>query len=367
MARPKKEKPNARGLYEVTISLGRDLTGKLIRKHFYSTISKEHARQKAEDWKVEQAVALQTGRYKEKDVTFQEFAEIIRENKKPTMRYSSWASGIDNPIRLHLVPFFGDVLIKNIKKIDIERYFISKKHLCVETLHRHYTALKMIFEEAINNDYLVKNPMRTYKLNVGKPPKEKKIMPTESMIYLLEYIHSNPSIIALGVDLLARYGLSRSELLGIKRDAIDLENNIIHIRQGVTWQNNAVVAGETKNKHRKRDVVISQSTADLIQELEPELYDDYLITRDGSPMPPDYFNQHYKKFLRECINFYANKGITIPFVNPHELRHTRASLWIAEDKSLFAVAAQMGWANLDMLKKRYGHADIETVRSLLNL
>lgn len=368
MARPKKEKPNARGMYEITISLGKDITGKPIRKHFYSTVSKEHARQKAEDWKVEQAVALQTGKYKEKDISFRDLAEIIRENKKPTMKYSSWNTGIDIPIRRHLIPYFGDTLVKNIKKIDIERYFNGKKDLCVDTLNRHYITLKMIFEEAINNDYLLKNPMRTYKLNVGRPPQEKNTMPPESMVYLLEYIHNNPSITGLGIDLLARYGMSRSELLGIKRDAIDLKNKIIHIRQGVTVQEKrSVVAGETKNKYRKREVAISQSTADLIHDLEPELFDEYLITNNGGPMTPDYFNWHYKKFMTDFITYYSKKGINIDYVKPHELRHTRASLWVADDKNLFAIAQQMGWANLDMLKKRYGHADTEAVRKLLDI
>lgn len=367
MARPKKEKPNARGLYEVTISLGKDLTGKLIRKHFYSTISKEHARQKAEDWKVEQAVALQTGRYKAKDITFREFAEIIRENKKPTLKYSSWNTSIDIPIRNHFIPFFGNVLLKNIKKIDIERYFISKKHLCVETLERHRTTLKLIFDEAVNNDYLVKNPMYKFKLSVGRQPRKKKVMSSEEMVYLLEYIHSNPSIITLAIDLLARYGMSRAELLGIKRDAIDLNNNIIYINQDVTVQNREVVAGETKNKYRKRAVAISQTTADLIRELEPELYTDYLISLDGGPMPPHKFQYRYTKAINDFINYYAKRGIVITAVKPHEMRHTRASIWVTDDKNLFAIAQQMGWSNLDMLQKRYGHADTEAVRKLLDI
>lgn len=367
MARPKKEKPNARGMYEVTISLGKDITGKTIRKHFYSTVSKEHARQKAENWKIEQAVAQQTGIYKEKDITFRKFAEIIRENRKPTMKYSSWNTGIDIPIRRHLIPFFGDVLLKNISKIDIERYFISKKHLCVDTLNRHYTTLKMIFEEAIDNDYLIKNPMKKFKLAVGKPAKEKKTMPKESMVYLLEYMHHNPCVLSLAIDLLARYGMSRSELLGIRRECVDLDNKIIHIVQGVTRQDKEIVSDDPKNKYRKREVVISQMTADLIRDLEPDLSDDYLISSDGRPMTPDWFNWNYRKLFNECINYYAKKGIEIPYINPHEFRHTRASLWLAEDKSLFAVAAQMGWANLDMLKKRYGHADSEVIRQLLDI
>ena len=49
MGRPKKEKPNrANGIYEVKVTVGRDSMGRPIRKSFYSKISKEAAKAKAE-------------------------------------------------------------------------------------------------------------------------------------------------------------------------------------------------------------------------------------------------------------------------------------------------------------------------------
>ena len=61
MPRPKKEKPNHGSLYEVKITIGRTLEGKLIRKSFYSAISKADAKRQADAWRVEQQVAERTG------------------------------------------------------------------------------------------------------------------------------------------------------------------------------------------------------------------------------------------------------------------------------------------------------------------
>ena len=61
------------------------------------------------------------------------------------------------------------------------------------------------------------------------------------------------------------------------------------------------------------------------------------------------------------------KGENIPALSPHELRHTRATIWVNEGKNLFAIAEQMGWSDLDMLRKRYGHADIQLLRKELGL
>ena len=57
MGRPKKDAPNrADGLYEVKVTIGKDFSGKLIRKSFYSTVSKADARAKAEQYKIDHAV-----------------------------------------------------------------------------------------------------------------------------------------------------------------------------------------------------------------------------------------------------------------------------------------------------------------------
>ena len=62
MPRPKKEKPN-RGdqRYEVKITVGKTLDGKLLRKSFYSTKSKADAQAQAEQYKMAQEAARLTG------------------------------------------------------------------------------------------------------------------------------------------------------------------------------------------------------------------------------------------------------------------------------------------------------------------
>lgn len=62
MGRPKKEKPNhATGMYEVKVTVGHTFDGKPVRKSFYSSVSKAAAKAKAEEYKINQAVAEHTG------------------------------------------------------------------------------------------------------------------------------------------------------------------------------------------------------------------------------------------------------------------------------------------------------------------
>ncbi|MDO5124777.1 MAG: tyrosine-type recombinase/integrase [Ruminococcus sp.] len=76
----------------------------------------------------------------------------------------------------------------------------------------------------------------------------------------------------------------------------------------------------------------------------------------------------------ECIAEYdkthlfnQTPSVDVPMLNPHELRHTRASIWVNDGKNLFAISDQMGWSDLDMLRKRYAHVDISQLRKQLDL
>ena len=69
--------------------------------------------------------------------------------------------------------------------------------------------------------------------------------------------------------------------------------------------------------------------------------------------------------MTDMVDYYAAYNISVPALNPHELRHTRTSLWVNDDINLYVVASVMGWADLKMLRKRYAHPDIEKIRKAL--
>mgnify|MGYP007002623575 CR=1 FL=1 len=80
----KRKSPNrANGIYEVKVTVGRDSMGRPIRKSFYSKISKEAAKAKAEQFKVDQAVYDITGETPQSnDIAFSVWAEKVLESLK---------------------------------------------------------------------------------------------------------------------------------------------------------------------------------------------------------------------------------------------------------------------------------------------
>ena len=91
------------------------------------------------------------------------------------------------------------------------------------------------------------------------------------------------------------------------------------------------------------------------------------INKDLPYDPSKWRWQVYKKFMEAAQAVMKFKGLDIPTLNPHELRHTRATIWVEKGVNLFAIAEEMGWSDLDMLRKVYGHPDILKLKGMLGI
>ena len=126
MGRPKKEKPNRKdGCYEIKATIGIADDGTPIRKSFYSTKSKEDARRKAEQYKVQQELQEQTGICLQKNRTlFSTWArEWLETYKKGKVKDQTYYFTYQVNVEKYLIPFFGAMRLQMIRQIDVQRYF----------------------------------------------------------------------------------------------------------------------------------------------------------------------------------------------------------------------------------------------------
>lgn len=374
MGRPKKEKPNrANGMYEVKVTIGHNFDGTPIRKSFYSKVSKEAAKAKAEQYKIEQAVYDATGEVPtSNDMPFDSWAKKFLKSIKGTIKDSTYELHYRNIIENHLTPYFGKRKISAIKQIDIQTYFNSKQSdLSLETMKMHRVALHKIFESAVQNDIILKNPCDGIRLKSQKESVKKQTYTEEQCDLVMEYAKQHRYGTEIAVMLSC--GVSRSELLGLQWDDIDAENCFIYVCRGVTEVKNAstgkleISVGEPKNEFRKRTIPVDPEIIDMI--LSHTHKGKFIFCgQSGDPMfPRTWKRRHYDVFMRDMHNYYEKLGIDLPKLNPHELRHTRASIWVNNGANLFAVADALGHADLQMLRKRYAHSDPESTRNMLGI
>lgn len=366
MARPKKipHKKRADGTYEAKVTIGYNINGKPIRKSFYSAESWEKAKAEGERYKIEQELAVKRGEITTKEtITFRQVAEEYKSIVENKIRKSTYEIQYKAVLDKHILPFFGDWQIRNIRRVDIEKYFIAKKDLVVATLKTHRGIMRAIFQHAVENGYLYSNPVDHFRIEVGRREREKNILTATQMELLKSICIDKPTWLKVGILLQEEYGLSRSEVLGIKREDVDVNNKTIHIQRSVSWADNRVVIENTKNKYRNRLIPISDDVLKVITGDPHFCTKDYIVSPYGEPYSPENYTYHFAQFFKKMIS----EGYDLTLVTPHGLRHSRASLWVAEDKNLFAIAELLGWSDLEMLRKRYGHADVEAIRKQLEI
>ena len=371
MGRPKKEKPNrSDGLYEVKVTVGHNFDGTPIRKSFYSTISKADAKAKAEQYKIDQAVAEQTGdAFVLGKLTFSKAAKKWLESIKPTLSDSAY-NNYEVAVRLHLEPVFKNALINNIKPIDIQNYFNKiSSDTPLESMKKYKNCLNGIFKMSVDNDYCAKNPCENIKLTSSAENVEKQTYTKRQAYLISRYARTHKD--GLGIILMLEYGIRKGELLGLKMSDLNLESGTIHIQRSVADVKNKdtgkieIKIKPPKNIQSDREIPLKRVTLEKLKNIK----DGYIIPNSKGNVysPRNWTKRNYKNFMTDMQNYYNGFGINIPILNPHELRHTRATIWVNEGKNLFAVAAILGHSDLKMLQQRYAHKDVESIRNLLDL
>ena len=159
---------------------------------------------------------------------------------------------------------------------------------------------------------------------------------------LLEKVKNTP--LELIVNIATYYGLRRSEVIGLKWDAIDFTNNRITIKHKVTQatvDNKRVLVkkNKLKNKTSYRSLPLVDDVRDLLlaekqKQIEnKKLYgntyknkENYIcVYDDGEIMKPDTITRKFPDFLADN---------DMNEIRLHDLRHTCASLLLANGVSM---------------------------------
>ena len=172
---------------------------------------------------------------------------------------------------------------------------------------------------------------------VERPRKEKfksEIYSGEELEQLFKAIQGDPS--EFGVIMAAFYGLRRSEVVGLKWDAIDFENKKISIQHTVVTAKvngtlTEIARDKTKTKSSCRTLPLIPACEQMLNKMKKEQeqnrkvcgksyctdYLDYIyVDPMGKRIRPDFLSQHFPDFL------VSHKMKRIRF---HDLRHSDIS------------------------------------------
>lgn len=341
----RKYKKRADGRYATQIFIGYRPDGKRKVKTLYAKTIKELERKE-----VEYRNSLYSGTILSKDkLTFGKWSEEwLRVYKKDVsqgtlLRYE----GIINKHLSNL----SEILLIKIKTQDLQQILIGMlDDGYTSSIKLTKTILTQVFKQAVINDYIVKNPTTGLKLPKYTTKDRRALTQEEKEIIDLvdDFTLNQKAFIQCGLYA----GLRRGEILALRKDDIDLENNIIHIKRTLIYnENKASIKEGTKTKAGIRKIpmytVLKETLAVLMRESKSE----YLfLMRDGNLYSKTAINRMWQQILKK-INKDREEDNQIN-ITSHYLRHTYAT--------------DLYYANVDLKTAQYllGHEDIKTTLSI---
>jgi integrase len=265
-----------------------------------------------------------------KDVLFTDFMEEWLEtlmNSKSI--YPTTYDGYKLIMNSHIIPYFKPLKIKvrDLTPAHIQKYVNDKmKTLSPNTVIKHLHNISKCLNSAVRQNIILFNPSQ----RIEKPQKIKytgaKYFNETQIERLLAAVKGDilETIILFAIF----YGLRRSEILGLKWDAIDMENDVLTIKHTVIRVNKTMHKNDlakTKSSYGDMPVpsVIKQNLRNIMQKqaedkLKQNDYKDegYVFTHDnGKIIHPNYVTKRFAKLLEK-------NGF--PHIRFHDLRHSSA-------------------------------------------
>ena len=309
---------------------------------------------------------------KDDDILFADFMEQwldVVKGSITTVTYSSYA----NMVKVIIAPYFREknITLKGLQAKDIQDFYQEQLNRVKASTVIHYHAnIHKALKYAVKLELISNNPAD----RVERPKQEK----FQGSFYSSEELNDLFDAVAgtrleLAVLLGAFYGLRRSEIVGLKWDAIDFKKNTITINHTVTSCNldgKCVVLAKdtTKTKSSRRTLPLVPFFRDKLlniksqQEANKKLcgrsynkdYLDYIYVDEiGDRIKPNYITGQFPKLLEK-------QGFRR--IRFHDLRHTCATLMQMNDIGLNYIKEYLGHSDISTTANTYSHLDLKAMQ-----
>ena len=363
--------------YRLTVSEGFDLNGKpmIHRKTVHGT---------KKDAEVELAkfvTEVQNGLVIDgKSLEFSEFTEIWKRDYGSKELAPSTYKRYCRMLETRLLPYFGHFYINKIKPTDIMKFYDllekdtqlvrkkgnngskTKKPLSGKTILEHHRLLRAMLHKAVYWQLIVANPAERVQPPKARKPKRRSYDDEQTKILLenLELLPSEDTKYKVAIILTVFTGVRLGELMGLEWQDVDFKNGIISINRSSQYlADMGVFTKVPKTESSIREIAIPEFIISLLKEYKlwyeeqksvyGELWTDsdrLFVQADGKPMHPTTISKWFVKYVGQ---------IGLPVINFHGLRHTNASLLVAQNIDIAVISARLGHAQISTTLDFYVH------------
>lgn len=279
--------------------------------------------------------------------TFKVFAETWVSENEVSWRHSHRRT-VDDILRKHLLPSFGEKVVGQITKADILNFrsTLAKvpgrkaETLSGKRINAIMAPLRQILNEAADR-FEFTTPFRNIKA-LKVPKSDVEPFTLEEVLRILANVRP---------DFWNYYrvrfytGMRTGEIDGLKWKYVDFERRQILVRE-------TIVAGKedtTKTLESQREIQMSQVVFEALTEQAKATRGKsayVFCTANGQPFD---HNNVTKRVWYPLLRYLGLKPR-----RPYQTRHTAATLWLAAGENPLWIARQLGHSSTEMLFKVYG-------------
>jgi integrase len=257
-------------------------------------------------------------------------------------------------VRRHLAPRIGDIAICDLDEDAIAAVIadLQAQGLAGGTIRGILVPLGRVFAFAIRQGIITDDPLRRLERQerprVGR--REMRILTPDEINDLLAVVRPTyRTLLATAIFT----GLRQGELLGLQWVDADFEPGMLHVRRQLD-RSGAYV--EPKTPRALRSVALMPSLAELLRDHRDaspysDATDPVFATRTGRPM---YYRNVSRRGLAAAVETAGLDRPGEPRLRFHDLRHSYASLLIAQGLNVVFVSRQLGHASAGFTLNVYG-------------
>lgn len=371
------------GSWRLTISDGYAPDGKKIR--FQRTIHVDPMRTPAvQRREAEKQAALLEADFRRKLLLTgnraplkQVFAEFVEEKQRAGLKASS-IRFYTNLFESRILPMLGDMAVQDIDRRTVSRFYAALAkaparsnrsetgRLSGTVQHQYHTALSAVMGYAVRAGYIAVNPCSQVEPPRKDTPETKWLNPSDAA-RLLDVLDGLEDIQWKCFFYLSLYtGARPGELIALNWQDIDLEKSTIHIRASAEYVKGegTVRTDRPKTKSSVRDILLPPDVMQIVNDHRRALLayrlpfgknwaepDAVFTTDDGHRVNISTPTHVFRKLV---------KRYDLPPLTLYGLRHTAASLMIAEGLPIRDVAARLGHSQTSTTLDIYAHALIDS-------
>ena len=259
----------------------------------------------------------------------------------------------------YLTPYLGNIKLQDLTARRIQALYadMHSRGLGAPSIVATHRVLKEALGHAVRWSVITRNVA-----DAAAPPRiERKTMPMWDVAEINRFLDATANDHFYPVYHLAILtGLRRSEIFGLKWDAIDLAGStlqVVRTLQRIT--DYGLVEGQPKTQRSRRSISLPPAAVELLHGVRGtqmehklshgELWSNtgYVFTQmDGSPTDPDRVSKEFPKLVRVH---------GLPHLTFHGLRHAHATLALSAGVNPKIVSERLGHSSIAVTMDIYSH------------